>query len=158
MRVGMSLMWSTDGGASVASARTLAADGGLVVVFSARLSRERASSALRSSAVACGLASCGVVAVAMSVYHLAIPFVVLDDRWLSLIKVKQERRGLPSYGTEVSPGGYRSPPAHYFGVPAVGVDSAAGLARELRKALAADGPTIIEALIDPAHYAQTVFD
>ena len=24
--------------------------------------------------------------------RLAIPFIVLDDRWLSLIKVKQERR------------------------------------------------------------------
>ena len=36
--------------------------------------------------------------------------------------------------------------------------SAAGLERELRKALAADGPTIIEARVDAAHYAQTVFD
>jgi len=43
-------------------------------------------------------------------------------------------------------------------VPAVGVDSAAGLERELRKAFAAKGPTIIEALVDAAHYAQTVYD
>jgi acetolactate synthase-1/2/3 large subunit len=105
----------------------------------------------------CFQMTCGEVAVAMR-ERLAIPFVVLDDRWLSLIKVKQERRGLPCYGTELSPGDYPLPPAHYFGVPAVGVDSAAGLARELRKALAADGPTIIEAVVDPAHYSQTVFD
>ncbi len=105
----------------------------------------------------CFQMSCGEVAVARR-ESLAIPFIVLDDRWLSLIRIKQERRGLPSYGTEVSPGAYRSPPAHYFGVPAVGVDSAAALERELRKAFAADGPTIIEALVDPAHYAQTVFD
>jgi thiamine pyrophosphate-dependent acetolactate synthase large subunit-like protein len=75
-----------------------------------------------------------------------------------LIKVKQERRGLPCYGTEVSPGAYRPPPAHYFGVPAVGVDSAAALEHALRKAFAADGPTVIEARVDGAHYAQTVFD
>ena len=105
----------------------------------------------------CFQMTCGEVAVARR-EGLAIPFVVLDDRWLSLIKVKQERRGLTCYGTEVSPRDYPSPPAHYFGVPAVGVDSAAGLERELRKAFAANGPTIIEALVDPAHYAQTVFD
>jgi acetolactate synthase-1/2/3 large subunit len=105
----------------------------------------------------CFQMTCGEVAVAQR-ERLAIPFVVLDDRWLSLIKVKQERRGLPCYGTELSPGDYRSPPAHYFGVPAVGVDRADRLERELRKALAADGPTIIEAAVDAAHYSQTVFD
>lgn len=105
----------------------------------------------------CFQMSCGEVAVALR-ERLAIPIVVLDDRWLSLIKVKQERRDLPYFGTEVSPGAHRPPPAHYFGVPAVGVDSAAGLERELRKALAADGPTVIEALVDAAHYSQTVFD
>jgi acetolactate synthase I/II/III large subunit len=105
----------------------------------------------------CFQMTCGEVAVALR-EKLAIPFVVLDDRWLSLIKVKQARRGLPSYGTRVSPDGYRAPPAHYFGVPALIVDSAAALERELRRAFAADGPTIIEAVVDPAHYSQTVFD
>ena len=105
----------------------------------------------------CFQMTCGEVAVAQR-ERLAIPFIVLDDRWLSLIKVKQERRSLPYYGTELSPGDYPSPPAHYFGVPAVGVDSADALERELRKALAADGPTIIEASVDAAHYSQTVYD
>ena len=90
--------------------------------------------------------------------RLAIPFVVLDDRWLSLIKVKQERRDLPYYGTELPPGDFAAPPAHYFGVPAVGVNTPAALERELRKALAANGPTVIEALVDGTHYSQTVFD
>jgi len=105
----------------------------------------------------CFQMTCGEVAVARR-EGLAIPIVVLDDRWLSLIKVKQEQRGLARYGIEVSPGDYLPPPAHYFGVPAVGVDSAAALERELRKAFAANGPTIIEALVDAAHYAQTVYD
>jgi acetolactate synthase I/II/III large subunit len=101
--------------------------------------------------------TCGEVAVARR-EGLAIPFVVLDDRWLSLIKVKQERQGLPCYGTAVSPDGRPLPPAHYFGVRTVGVESAAKLERELHNALAADGPTIIEAAVDGAHYSQTVFD
>jgi acetolactate synthase-1/2/3 large subunit len=105
----------------------------------------------------CFQMSCGEVAVALR-ERLAIPFVVLDDRWLSLIKVKQERRGLPYYGTELSTEEPPAPPKHYFGVPAVGVRNAAALTRALRKALAADGPTVIEALVDAAHYSQTVFD
>jgi thiamine pyrophosphate-dependent acetolactate synthase large subunit-like protein len=51
-----------------------------------------------------------------------------------------------------------APPAHYFGVPAIGVRDPASLERELRKALAASGPTVIEATVDPAHYSETVYD
>lgn len=101
--------------------------------------------------------TCGEVAVARR-QGLAIPFVVLNDRWLSLIKVKQERLGLPYYGTEVSPGDYPPPPSHYFGVHAFGVDRALDLERELRKALTAVGPTIIETAVDAVHYSQTVYD
>ncbi len=105
----------------------------------------------------CFQMTCGEVAVAKR-QRLAIPFVVLDDRWLSLIKVKQERRGLVLYGTDTSPEPYREPPAHYFGVPAVGVLTAEALERELRRALSADGPTVIEAVVDASHYSETVFD
>ena len=105
----------------------------------------------------CFQMTCGEVAVAKR-QRLAIPFVVLDDRWLSLIKVKQERRSLALYGTDTSPEPYREPPAHYFGVPAVGVRAAEALERELRRALSADGPTVIEAVVDASHYSETVFD
>jgi acetolactate synthase I/II/III large subunit len=104
----------------------------------------------------CFQMTCGEVAVAQR-ERLAIPFVVLDDGWLSLIKVKQERRQLDLYGTSLQRES-RPPPAHYFGVPAVGVESADALERELRAALAADGPRVIEALVDPTHYSQTVYD
>ena len=57
----------------------------------------------------CFQMTCGEVAVARR-ESLAIPFVVLDDRWLSLIKIKQERRSLEHYGTEVSPGDYQRRP------------------------------------------------
>jgi acetolactate synthase I/II/III large subunit len=91
-------------------------------------------------------------------HKLALPIVVLDDRWLALIKVKQIRRQFPLYGTELQQDEYREPPAHYFGVPARGVHSAADLEAAVRQALAADGPTVIEAVVDSEHYIDTVYD
>ena len=74
----------------------------------------------------CFQMTCGEVATAKRL-GLALPIVVLDDRWLALIKVKQIRRQFPLYGTELQEEDYREPPAHYFGVPAVGVASAEAL-------------------------------
>jgi acetolactate synthase-1/2/3 large subunit len=105
----------------------------------------------------CFQMTCGEVAV-LKRHRLAVPVVVLDDRWLSLIKVKQERRSLTHYGTELQVEAYREPPSHYFGVPAVGVRDALALEEALRQALAADGPTVIEAVVDAAHYSETVYD
>jgi acetolactate synthase-1/2/3 large subunit len=105
----------------------------------------------------CFQMTCGELAVAARL-SLAIPFIVLDDRWLSLIRVKQERRHYEYYGTDVVPSDYDQPPAHYFGVPAVGVRSADDLGRALTKALSASGPVVIEAVVDAAHYSETVFD
>lgn len=105
----------------------------------------------------CFQMTCGELAVARR-HKLAIPFVVLDDRWLSLIKIKQERRGLDVYGTELLPDAYAQPPAHYFGVPAVAARTPEELERSLAQALSAAGPTVIEAVVDPAHYSETVYD
>ena len=85
-------------------------------------------------------------------------YVVLDDRWLALIKVKQIRRQFPLYGTELQTEAYRDPPAHYFGVPAIGARTAGELEDALRAALGASGPTVIEAVIDSEHYIDTVYD
>ncbi len=74
----------------------------------------------------CFQMTCGEVAVAKRM-GLALPVVVLDDKWLALIKVKQIRRQFPLYGTELQSEEYAEPPQHYFGVPAVGVRSAAAL-------------------------------
>ena len=105
----------------------------------------------------CFQMTCGEVAVAKR-QALALPIVVLDDRWLSLIKVKQSRRELPIYGTVVAPDAYQAPPAHYFGVPAVGVQTADALEAALASAFQSKGPTVIEALVDAAHYLDTVYD
>jgi acetolactate synthase-1/2/3 large subunit len=105
----------------------------------------------------CFQMTCGEVATAKRL-GITLPVVVLDDRWLALIKVKQIRRQFPLYGTELQQEDYRAPPAHYFGVPALGVDSAEALEAAVRTALAASGPTVIEAVVDSEHYLETVYD
>jgi acetolactate synthase-1/2/3 large subunit len=105
----------------------------------------------------CFQMTCGEVATAKRL-GITLPIVVLDDRWLALIKVKQIRRQFPLYGTELQTEDYRDPPAHYFGVPAVGVRSADALERAVTQALAASGPTVIEAVVDSDHYVDTVYD
>jgi acetolactate synthase-1/2/3 large subunit len=105
----------------------------------------------------CFQMTCGEVAVAKRL-GIALPIVVLDDRWLALIKVKQIRRQFPLYGTELQAEDYREPPAHYFGVPARGVRDAPALENAVREALGAKGPTVIEAVVDSEHYVDTVYD
>jgi acetolactate synthase-1/2/3 large subunit len=105
----------------------------------------------------CFQMTCGEVATAKRL-GLTLPIVVLDDRWLALIKVKQIRRQFPLYGTELQEEDYREPPAHYFGVAAVGVASADALEAAVATALTAKGPTVIEAMVDSEHYLETVYD
>jgi acetolactate synthase I/II/III large subunit len=105
----------------------------------------------------CFQMTCGEVATAKRL-GITLPVVVLDDRWLALIKVKQIRRQFPLYGTELQVEAYREPPAHYFGVPAVAANTADALEAAVRTALAANGPTVIEAVVDSEHYIDTVYD
>jgi acetolactate synthase-1/2/3 large subunit len=105
----------------------------------------------------CFQMTCGEVATAKRL-GLALPIVVLDDRWLALIKVKQIRRQFPLYGTELQQEDYREPPAHYFGVPAVAAAGPEALEAAVTAALAAGGPTVIEAVVDSEHYLETVYD
>jgi len=128
---------------------------GIPAAIAAKLARpERPVVALVGDG--CFQMTCGEVAVARRL-GLALPIVVLDDGWLSLIQVKQLRRKLPLHGTALERAPL-PPPAHYFGVPAVGVRDGEGLAKALHAALQARGPTVIEAVVDPAHYAETVYD
>jgi len=107
----------------------------------------------------CFQMTCGEIATAQRL-GLTLPVVVLDDRWLSLIQIKQARRQFGIYGTELLPEARtaEAPPPHYFGAPAVGVDDPAALEQALAEALRSNGPTVIEARVDPAHYMETVFD
>ena len=105
----------------------------------------------------CFQMTCGEVTVAKRM-GLSLPIVVLDDKWLALIKVKQIRRQFPLYGTELQAEEYTEPPQHYFGVPAVGARSPQALENAIKTALKAKGPTVIEAVVDSDHYVETVYD
>ena len=87
---------------------------------------------------------------------LRVPVVVLNDGWLGLMKVKQERLGYGSAGALL--GEQPEPPAHYFGVPVRAVRDELGLRDALDWALGLDGPSVIEAFVDVEPYSATVFD
>ena len=75
--------------------------------------------------------------------------------------MKQERKGLEVYGVDLGTGGEREPvepPPHYFGVPCVAARSPEELREAVRGAFAADGPTVIEAIVDGREYSETVYD
>jgi acetolactate synthase-1/2/3 large subunit len=82
---------------------------------------------------------------------LPVVFVVLVDRHIQLITVKQERQGFPRYGTFLYPESYTSP-AHYFGVPVMAARTVAEVHDAVAHGLKADGPVIVEAFVDPAEY------
>ena len=105
----------------------------------------------------CFQMTCGELATALR-QELALPIVVLDDRWLSLIQIKQTRRQFGLYGTTLDNVEAEAPPAHYFGVPVIAANTPDELKSALDTAFAAAGPTVIEARVDPAHYMETVFD
>lgn len=129
---------------------------GLPAAIAAKLARpERPVVAMIGDG--CFQMTCGEVATAKRL-GLALPIVVLDDRWLALIQVKQKRRNFGIYGTELQREEYRDPPEHYFGVPAVGARAPEDLEKAVRRALQADGPTVIEAVVDSSHYIDTVYD
>lgn len=88
--------------------------------------------------------------------NLAVPTIVLNDGWLGLMKVKQERRSYPLSGVRLGdpPG---SPP-HYFGVPCRAAHHLDEFRGALEWASALDGPSVIEAFIDAEAYSSTVFD
>ncbi|MBO38268.1 MAG: acetolactate synthase [Rhodospirillaceae bacterium] len=105
----------------------------------------------------CFQMTCGELATAKRL-KITLPIVVLDDRWLGLIRVKQLRRQYGIYGTELQSESYRAPPEHYFGVSAVGVNDPGSLRLAVENALKAKGPTVIEAIVNSEHYIETVFD
>jgi acetolactate synthase-1/2/3 large subunit len=105
----------------------------------------------------CFQMTCGELATAKRL-GLTLPVVVLDDRWLGLIRVKQMRRQYGLYGTELQAEDYQDPPEHYFGVSAKAARTPEELTNLVTQALAQPGPTVIEAVVNSDHYMDTVFD
>ena len=87
---------------------------------------------------------------------LPVPIVVLNDGWLGLMKVKQERLDYGSSGALL--GEQSESPASLFGVPFRAARDEAAFRAALRWALQLDGPSVIDAFIDVEPYSTTVFD
>ena len=87
---------------------------------------------------------------------LAVPVIVLNDGWLGLIKVKQERKSYELSGVYL--GEPPDSPPHYFGVPCRAARDPKELAEAIDWGLSLKGPSVIEAFIDVEPYSRTVFD
>ena len=87
---------------------------------------------------------------------LAVPIIVLNDGWLGLIKVKQERKGYGYSGVYL--GDPPDSPSHYFGVPCRAARDAGGLSDAIDWGFSLNGPSVIEAFIDVGPYSETVYD
>jgi len=88
--------------------------------------------------------------------NLSVPVIVLNDGWLGLMKVKQERRRYPLAGVYL--GDPPDSPAHYFGVPCRAAKTVDAFREALAWAFTLGGPSVIEAFIDAESYSATVFD
>jgi len=88
--------------------------------------------------------------------NLAVPIIVLNDGWLGLMKVKQERRNYPLSGVRL--GEPPDSPPHYFGVPCRSAKNAKDFSAALDWAFTLKGPSVIEAFVDAESYSATVFD
>lgn len=87
--------------------------------------------------------------------RLKIVVLLLTDNDLALIRIKQEKKGNPVYGTAVRFQGTLGGDS-VFGVPVTTVCDAAELRRALAAAFASDGPAIVEAVIDGREYDEVV--
>jgi acetolactate synthase-1/2/3 large subunit len=122
--------------------------------FGAKLARpEREVAAIMGDG--CFLMMAGEMATAKRL-GLKIPFIVLNDNWLALIKVKQERRHYAYTGVQVGETAY-TPPAEYFGVPCLVARTPAEFRRAVLAALGADGPTVIEAMVRAEIYSTILY-
>ena len=96
------------------------------------------------------LMSAGELATALR-ENLHIVFIVLTDNDLALIRIKQQRKGNPIYGTPVRGQGTMGGD-NVFGVPLLRASDPAEFEAQLQCAFQQDGPVIVEALIDSQEY------
>jgi acetolactate synthase-1/2/3 large subunit len=84
-----------------------------------------------------------------------VVFVVLTDRTLELIRLKQERKQFPEYGTLLHGERYCSA-STFFGVPVIQAHDRDTYRSALAAAFGASGPVIVEALIDGSEYSDLI--
>jgi len=87
--------------------------------------------------------------------NLKVVFVILTDRSLSLIRIKQERKGYGTAGTPIRTGNHRLGDT-FLGVPVFGAADSDEYRSALTQAFSTDGPAIVEAIIDGSEYDDLV--
>jgi len=88
--------------------------------------------------------------------NLKVVFVVIYDNSLSLINIKQAKKGYDQhYGTDLTvlP---EEPVNHYFGMPVIRANDLVTYQKALEEAFKADGPVVLEVLVDPSEYKKIV--
>lgn len=84
--------------------------------------------------------------------NLNIVIVVLTDNDLALIRIKQQRKGKPIFGTPVRAAQGTIGGDNLFGVPVLVATCAETLRKTLRVAFETEGPVIVEAQMSSAEY------
>ncbi|ALH78934.1 thiamine pyrophosphate-binding protein [Sphingopyxis macrogoltabida] len=87
--------------------------------------------------------------------NLPLVIVIFTDNDLALIRIKQEKKQNPIYGTPVRAEGTIGGPS-LFGVPVTVARDPAEFRAALEAGFAADGPVIVEALLDSREYDELV--
>src|SRR5258706_6881570 len=100
------------------------------------------------------LMTAGELATAVR-YNIKIVIVLLTDNDLALIRIKQEKKGNPIYGTPVRAQGTIGGD-NIFGVPVRKAHDAGEFREQLEWAFAVDGSAIVEAIIDSREYDDVV--
>lgn len=96
------------------------------------------------------LMTAGEIATAIRC-NLHIVIVVLTDNDLALIRIKQEKKGNPIYGTPVRAKGAIGG-NNIFGAPVRTAENTPEFREALKWAFAATGPVIVEAIVDSREY------
>lgn len=86
---------------------------------------------------------------------VSVVFVLFTDHSLELIRIKQERKNCPTYGTPLHDGGYKSADT-FFGVPVIKAHDRGSYRKALDQAFTDGGPVIVEAFVDPSEYGELV--
>jgi acetolactate synthase-1/2/3 large subunit len=100
------------------------------------------------------LMTAGEIATAIRC-RLNIVILLLTDNDLALIRIKQERKDNPVYGTPVRESGTIGG-SNIFGAPVHVATDTATLRRHLDIAFASPGPVIVEAIVDSHEYDSLV--
>jgi acetolactate synthase-1/2/3 large subunit len=96
------------------------------------------------------LMTAGEIATAIRC-KLNIVILLLTDNDLALIRIKQEKKGKPIYGTPIRQRGSIGGD-NIFGAPVRTAENASALREALEWGFSTDGPTIVEAIVDSREY------